>query len=325
MVNFKDVTVKAIKEEGNMGTYEISPLPRGYGHTLANSLRRILLSSLEGAAVTSVRITGVDHEYSTLEGMKEDVVELLLNLKGVRFNSTSSEPQKCTLKVSGQREVSAADIQVAGGVEVVTPDVHLATLTSKSASLDMEIVVERGVGYRPAEEAHRAEIGRIPVDADFSPVKKVSFDVGSARKGQETDLDSVEISVWTDGSVSAQDALLNSAEILQDFAGKVMAALGVPMREVEQRAEESRQVVEAESSEAVENGVSDEVLQWLIEDLPISKRSKTGLLSGGYEKLGDLREATVGDLMKLSGFGNKSLSEIVELLSQYNIELKSEE
>lgn len=321
MIDFKDLTVKVLKEEGNMGEYEISPLPTGYGNTLANSLRRILLSSLEGASVTSVRIAGVDHEYTTLEGVKEDVIELIMNIKGLDFRCMSDDPQICRLNVTGKKDVTGKDVETTGAVEIVNPDSHIATLTAGDSELEVEIVVEKGVGYRPAEET-RAEMGRIPVDADFAPVKLVRFDVTNARKGQSTNLDAVIIAVETNGSISPQDALLNSARILQEFAGKVMAALGVPVREVEELAETARTVEAREEDD--DSGISEEVLAWKIEDLPISKRSKSGLLSGGYDTIGSLREATTTDLLNLSGFGNKSLSEIIDLLGQYGIELKSE-
>ena len=321
MVDFKDLTVKIIKEEGNRGEYEISPLPTGYGNTLANALRRILLSSIEGAAVTSVRVNGVDHEYTTLEGIKEDVIELIMNIKALDFSCMSDEPQVCTLSAKGKKKVTGKDIETTGAVEVVSPDAHIATLTAGDSELEIELVVEKGVGYRAAEET-RTEMGRIPVDADFSPIKLVRPDVTSARKGQSTNLDAVVIEVESNGSIAPIDALLNSARILQEFAGKVMGALGVPVEEVDELAESSRTVEMTEEEE--EAGISEEVLAWKVEDLPISKRSKSGLLSGGYETIGDLRDVSATDLLNLSGFGNKSLSEIIDLLGQYGIELKSE-
>ncbi len=321
MVDFKDLQVKVISEKENTGSYEISPLPRGYGHTLANSLRRILFSSLEGATPTSVKIKGVEHEYTTLPGVKEDVVEIILNVKALKFSMSESKPQTAKLKVTGKKVVTAKDLEVTGSLTVVDPDAHIATLTDASSSIELEITVEKGVGYKPAEDERRSDAGVIPLDADFSPIKKVSFEVTATRKGQETDLDAVQITVITDGSIKPIDALLNSAKILQEFAGKVMAALGVPVTEVEQAAEKAREIEVAE--QAAEESVSDEVLSWKIEDLPISKRSKTGLLSGGYKTIEDLRGVTSVELLNLPGFGNKSLSEVIDLLSQYNIEVRS--
>lgn len=321
MVDFKDIKVKIVSEEGNKAHFEIAPLPRGYGHTLANSLRRVLLSSLEGAAVTSIKVSGVEHEYTTVDGVKEDVVEIILNLKALKFSTTSDEPQVIILEASGEKAVTADDLALPGGVEVSDKKAHIATLTEKKASLSMEIVVEKGVGYRTADETGRSEMGRIPLDADFSPIKNVSFDVASARKGQKTNLDAVIVEIETDGSIKPIDALLQSVKIIQDFAGKVMVALGVPITEVEELAEASR---EADMATSTENqGVDDEVSSWRVEDLPISKRSKSGLLAGGYETVGDLRGLTASDLLSLPGFGNKSLNEVLDLMSQYGIEIEA--
>jgi DNA-directed RNA polymerase subunit alpha len=320
MVDFKDIKVKILEETDNSGIFEISPLPRGYGHTLTNALRRILLSSIQGSAVTSVRIQGVDHEYSTIDGIKEDVVEIILNIKNIKFKSSSDDPQACTIDLKGDRVITAADIKVPGGIEVMNPDQHIATLTTKDAAISMELVVEKGFGYKEASQSERSELGRIPIDADFTPISLVSVNVVSARKGNETDLDGGVIELVTDGSISPSDALLDASKTLQDFSGKVMAALGVPIKEVEESAEAS-QVIEEEIVE--ETGLSDEVSGWKIEDLPISKRSKSGLLAGGYQSIGDLKDLTSSDLLSLPGFGNKSLNEVVELLNQYGIELKA--
>lgn len=320
MEAFKDIKVTIREEDGNTGLYEIAPLPRGYGHTLGNGIRRVLYSSLKGAGVTAVKVKGAKHEYSTVEGVKEDVTAIILNLKQLKFKVASDEAQTCKLNVKGKKVVKASDIELASGVEITTPDVEIATLTDSSSELVIDITVESGVGFRDARNIDRAEVGVIPLDCDFSPIEKVSLNVEQARKGQETDLDSVVIGVVTDGSIAPKDALLESVKILQEFTGKVMVALGVSKKEVEELEEEANKVefVEEESEEV------DEVNDLRIEDLPVSKRSKTGLLSGGYKTLGDLKSVTVDDLLSLSGFGNKSLNEVVELLGQYGINIKNE-
>ncbi|MFA5623085.1 MAG: DNA-directed RNA polymerase subunit alpha [Candidatus Dojkabacteria bacterium] len=320
MEAFKDIKVTVKEEENNFGVYEISPLPRGYGHTLGNALRRILYSSLKGSGITSIKIKGVKHEYSTLPGVKEDVTSIILNLKQVKFRVDSEDIKRCRLVAKGKKVVKASDIEVEAGVTVATPDVVIANLTDASAELIIDMVVESGIGYRDARYTDREEVGIIPLDCDFTPVEKVSLTVDQARKGQETDLDSVVIRLETDGSIAPKDALLESSRILQEFAGKVMIAMGVSKKEVEERVEEINQV------EIVEEEVEehDEVNDLRIEDLPISKRSKTGLLSGEYKTLGDLKGVTVDDLLSLSGFGNKSLNEVVELLSQYGINIRNE-
>lgn len=319
-MHFKDITVKIKEEQGNSGTYEISPLPRGYGYTLANSLRRILLSSLEGGAITEVNISGIDHEYSTLPGMREDVLEVLLNLKTIKFKVANEEAQICKISFKGEGVVKASDIELSGAVEVMNPDVVIANLTDSSAKLEMELKVEKGVGYLEASKDKRMEKGRIQLDADFSPVQSVTYEVLQARKGQQMNLDAVFMTIATDGSISPRDTLLQASEILQDFAGKVMASLGVPINEVEEKALAARTV---EVSETKEDAVSDEMSAWKVEDLPLSKRSKTGLLAGGYKTVGDLKEVSRNDLLSLPGFGNKSFNEVFELLKQYNIEVKN--
>ena len=320
MEAFKDIKVTIKAEEGNTGLYEISPLPRGYGHTLGNALRRILYSSLRGSGITSIKVKGAKHEYSTIEGVKEDLTTIILNLKQVKFRVDSEDAKTCKISPKGKGVVKASDIEVEAGVVIATPDIVIAHLTDESAVLEIELTVESGIGYRDARNTDREEVGIIPMDCDFTPIEKVSMSVEQARKGQETDLDAVLIQVETDGSITPKDALLESAKILQEFSGKVMIAMGISKKEVEERVEEINQV------EVVEEVAEeyDEVSDLRIEELPISKRSKTGLLSGGYKTLGDLKSVTVDDLLSLSGFGNKSLNEVVELLNQYGINIKSE-
>ncbi len=320
MEAFKDIKVTIKQEEGNSGLYEISPLPRGYGHTLGNALRRILYSSLRGSGITSIKVKGAKHEYATVPGVKEDVTTMILNLKQVKFRVDSEDVKNCKISAKGKGVVKASDIVLDAGVEVSTPDIVIANLTDASAELVIDLTVESGVGYRDARNTDREEVGIIPLDCDFTPIEKVSLSVEQARKGQETDLDSVVLQVETDGSIAPKDALLESAKILQEFSGKVMIAMGVSKKEVDERVEEINtvEVVEETKEEY------DEANELRIEDLPISKRSKTGLLSGGYKTLGDLKSVTVDDLLSLSGFGNKSLNEVVELLNQYGINIKSE-
>lgn len=319
-MDFKDITVKIKEEKNNSGVYELSPLPRGYGNTLANSLRRVLLSSLPGGGITQVKIAGIDHEYSTLPGIKEDVLEILMNLKTLNFKMETEEPQICKLNYKGEGEVKGSDIKLTGGIEVMNADQVIATLTDKSSTLDIELQIERGVGYKEVKKDERKEKGVIQLDADFSPVLNVTYEVLQARKGQQMNLDSVFFTITTDGSITPVDALLKASEILQDFAGKVMIALGVPIDEVEQKAQEAR-TAEPKEEEA-DSG--DELDNWKIEDLQLSKRSKTGLLSGGYKTIGDLRGVTRAELLGLPGFGNKSFNEIYELLKEYNIEIDGE-
>ncbi len=320
MEAFKDIKVTIKEEKDNYGLFEISPLPRGYGNTLGNALRRILYSSLKGTGITGVMIKGVDHEYSTLDGVKETIIDILMNLKEVKFATKSDEIATCKISVKGKKNVTANDIQTSGDLEVVNKDLHIATLTDASSNLEMEITVESGVGYKMIEPSGRKEVGVLPLDCDFTPIERVSLSVEQARKGQETDLDAVVIGVTTDGSIAPKDALLESAKILQEFSGKVMIAMGMAKKEVEEIQE---QVNTPEAEEVIVEGERDEVAEWKVEELPISKRSKTGLLAGGFKTVADLKNTTATDLLNLPGFGNKSLNEIIELLNEYGININS--
>lgn len=320
MEAFKDIKVVIKEENENYGMFEISPLPRGYGHTLGNALRRILYSSLKGTGITSVKVKGVDHEYSTLDGVKDNVVDIIMNLKQIKFKTGVDEKFTCKISAKGKKVVTAGDIEVSGDLEVVNKDLVLATLTDAGSKLEIELTVESGVGYRDVKNAERKEVGLIPLDCDFTPIEKISLSVEQARKGQETDLDAVLIGVTTDGSITAKDALVESSKILQEFAGKVMIAMGMSQKEVVELAEEANKA-EVVAETASED--SDEIGSWKVEDLPISKRSKTGLLAGGYKTIADLRNTTATDLLNLPGFGNKSLNEVIELLNQYGVNIKN--
>src|SRR3990167_4573166 len=208
--------VKILKKEGSRATFEISPLMPGYGATIANPLRRVLLSSLEGAAVTSIKIKGVDHEFTTVPGVLEDVIQIILNVKRIRFRSHSEEPVKVSLRVKGEKEVTAADIKATSDVEVINPDQHIATLTDKKADFEMELDIEKGVGYVPVEQRQKDKlaIGMIAIDAIFSPVRMVNFTVENIRIGQRIDFNKINIDIETDGSIEPEEALKRASEIL---------------------------------------------------------------------------------------------------------------
>jgi DNA-directed RNA polymerase subunit alpha len=207
---------KIIKKEKNTAIFEIEALYPGYGVTIGNALRRVLLSSLEGAAVTEMKIKGVSHEFSTIPGVLEDVVTIMLNLKQLRFKMIGNEAQRATLKVKGEKEVKGADFELPAQLELVNPDCHIATLTSKTAKLEMEILVEKGVGYLPRERKRKEklEIGVIPVDAIFTPVKRVAMRTENMRVGERTDFDKLFLEIETDGTVTPEEAFLKACEIL---------------------------------------------------------------------------------------------------------------
>jgi DNA-directed RNA polymerase subunit alpha len=223
-INFiESIRVKKVSESNTEGVFEIEGLYKGYGIVLGNSLRRVLLSSIPGAAITQVKIKGVSHEFSTLPGVVEDIVEIALNLKRVRFQIHTDEPQVLTLKVKGEKKVTADDIAANSNVTLVTPEAHVATLTDKKAELDMEITVEGGLGYAPIEErkSEKLAVGVIALDAIFSPITKVNFSVESMRVGERADYNRVILSIGTDGSIMPSAAVKRAGEILRDHFTKV--------------------------------------------------------------------------------------------------------
>ncbi len=231
------VSIKTVSEKGNVGVFHVEGLYSGFGMTLGNALRRVLLSSLPGAAITQFKVKGVDHEFSTLPGMVEDVVEFSLNLKKVRFYFTADEPQTMKLHCKGEGAVTAADIEENAFVKVLNKDLHLATLTKKGAELDVEIVVEKGLGYVVAEsrKMERLSVGTIVIDSIFSPVVKVSFEVENMRVGERTDFNRLKLDIETDGSISPSEALHKSANVLKDHFEKVTALEVIPAAAPEEK------------------------------------------------------------------------------------------
>jgi DNA-directed RNA polymerase subunit alpha len=217
------VEIKKVNEENTLGVFYIEGLYTGYGITIGHALRRVLLSSIPGAAITQIKIKGVNHEFSALPGMMEDIIQFTLNLKKVRFHFLADEPQTITLKVKGEKDVTAADIETTPFVQVVNTDLHLATLTKKTADLDMELTIEKGLGYVPAEarQAERLLVGTIMLDAIFSPVENVSVMVENMRVGQRTDFNRLKIEIQTDGSITPSEALHKSISILRDHFDKI--------------------------------------------------------------------------------------------------------
>ncbi|KKU91173.1 MAG: DNA-directed RNA polymerase subunit alpha [Candidatus Jorgensenbacteria bacterium GW2011_GWA1_48_11] len=221
----ESVSIKKISEEGNVGIFHIEGLYTGYGTTMGNALRRVLLSSLPGAAITQIKIKGVDHEFSTLPGMVEDIVALTLNLKKVRFHFFVDEPQVLKLQAKGEKEVTASDIGSTAMVKVVNGDIHIASLTKKNAELDMELTVEKGLGYVPSEarRLERLPVGTVVLDAIFSPIQRVEFNIENMRVGERTDYNRLKMEIETDGSISPSEALHKTANILRDHFEKVSA------------------------------------------------------------------------------------------------------
>ncbi len=311
---------KIINEQGVSGTYEIDGLYPGYGHTLGNSLRRIVLSSLPGAAVTKVKIKGAEHEFSTIDGVKEDVINILLALKKLRVRISGDEAVILTLKVKGVKEVTAKDIEAPGQVEILNSDLHIASLTDKSAELDMEITVEKGLGYVSKEiiQKERVEIGAITLDAAFTPIRKANYEVENMRVGDRTDFNRLRMTIETDGTITPREALEQSITLM---IHQLKAIVGfVEKEEVKASTEESD-----EKSEAPEGSLRDidaDLLKTRIDSLGFSARTAKALTNGNVRTLGGLARKKESDIMDIDGLGAKGIQEIKKLLAQHGITLK---
>jgi DNA-directed RNA polymerase subunit alpha len=290
----------------NRSQFIVEPLEPGFGYTLGNTLRRTLLSRIPGAAITSVRMEGVQHEFSTISGVVEDVIDIILNLKGVVLQVEAEETQTVYLSAKGKGEVTAGDLKVPAGVEVVNTDHHIATL-SASGRLEMEMTVDRGVGYRSAEKNMKGEIiGIMPIDSVFSPVRKVSYVVESTQVGQQTNFDLLTIDVETDGSISPQEAVSSAGKTLGELMGlfaEVGEGIGLELGDI----------ITAES------GSPD--LDLPIEALDLSERPRNCLRRAQVETVGELVEKTEEELLNITNFGQKSLEEVAAKLDELGLSL----
>ncbi|HEY4511841.1 MAG TPA: DNA-directed RNA polymerase subunit alpha [Candidatus Paceibacterota bacterium] len=310
---------KIIQEEGFSGTYEIDGLYPGYGHTLGNSLRRIILSSLPGAAITRVKIDGVSHEFSTINGVKEDVITLLLNLKRIRIKLLTDEPQTMNLKVKGIKEVTAADIEAPGQVEILNPDQSIAHLTDKSADLNIEISVEKGLGYVSKEilQKDRVDIGTITLDAIFTPIRRVNYEVENMRVGDRTDFNRLKIFIETDGTILPQEALTSAITIM---IGQLKAIVGFKEEEPEAEAAESEGDEKEDGSSKKELDV--EFLKTRTDSIGLSARTVKALANANIRTVGGLARKKEADILEIDGLGPKGIQEIKKSLSNFGISLK---
>ncbi len=296
--------VKVVLETENFAKFIIEPLEGGLGHTLGNSLRRMLLSGLEGAAITEVKIEGASHQFSTIEGVSEDVIEILLNLKKIRIKIFSEKGVKLILKVSGKRKVLAKDLEVVGDGEIVNLNAPIATLNSASAKLNMEMTVEKGKGYSPIEERKISEIGIIAVDAIFSPVIDVNYSVEETRVGRRTDLDRLVLDIKTDGTTTPKDALFLSAKILSAAFKQVYE----PEAEVEEL--------------STAPAIADEVLKMSVEEIDLPVRITNALRAIDINSVEDLINTPRATLLKAKNLGVKSIGFVEEQLSERGLALK---
>ena len=314
---------KVISEEGESGVFEIEGLYPGYGHTLGNSLRRIVLSSLPGVAITSVKILGANHEFTVLEGVKEDVVTILLNLKRIRMRFTTDEPQTLYLKAKGlstlteEKVIRASDLEVPGQVEILTPDAVIATIVGKNTLLDMEIKAEKGLGFMPKEmiEKSRVDIGTIALDGIFTPIRRASYEVENMRVGDRTDFNKLRMTIETDGTISPSRALSASIEIM---INQLKAIVG--FKEDEPVIEEKS--VRENRGSSTRLSVDPEMLKTRIESLDISPRAKSALSLANIRTVGGLARKKEKDLLEIEGLGAKGIQEIKKALGEFGIILK---
>jgi len=324
MLDFQVPRITAETVEENRGSFTIEPLDRGFGYTFGNSLRRVLLSSLAGAAVTSVRIEGVAHEFSTIKGVKEDVTDIVLNLKGIvcRMHSDATEIE-APLVATGPGDIAAADIDLPAGVEILNPTAPIATLEKKT-KLEVYLTIGRGRGYRPAEENKSDDqpIGVIPIDSIFSPVRRVAYAVEQARVGQRTDYDKLTLDIETDGSLEPQAALRAAAEILMSHLAIFTDAEITPLGGGGAGALEPAAGATANTNAAPgarPGTVHDDIL---IEELELGVRSYNCLKRAGIQTVGELIAKTENELAAIPNFGKKSIDEVVETLNARGLDLR---
>ncbi|MBT0654481.1 DNA-directed RNA polymerase subunit alpha [Geomobilimonas luticola] len=309
LIRPKKLQVEADSLTNTYGKFYAEPFERGFGTTLGNSLRRVLLSSLQGAAITSVKVKGVLHEFSAIPGVTEDVTDIILNLKSVRFKMHGQEPRTIRVIHKGEGIITAGDIITDSNVEVLNADHHIATC-SKDANLEMEMVVKMGRGYVPADRNRdeKASVGTIPIDSIFSPIQKVNFTVTNARVGQITDYDKLTLEIWTDGSVKPEDAVAYSAKILKE-----QLTIFINFDEESEPSEEGEPLEEREKF--------NENLYRSVDELELSVRSANCLKNAGIKLIGELVSRSEAEMLKTQNFGRKSLNEIKDILADMGLTL----
>jgi len=310
-----------VKEDDNKGVYEIEGLYPGYGHTLGNSLRRIILSSLPGFAITAVKIEGVSHEFSTIDGVKEDVIAIILNLKKIRFRVEGDDPQTISLNISGPQKVTAGDIKTPGGIEVVNKDLYLMELTDK-VDVKIDLNLEKGLGYLAKEvlQKDKVDIGMIALDAIFTPIRRVSYEVEHMRVGNRTDYNRLRIAIETNGDVSPREALEKSITIMINQLKAIIGFKEELSEEIEDKSDEEVEIEEV--GEEPEPTEGEDISKTRIEDLNLSARTSKALAGASIRTVGGLMRKSEDDLLALEGLGEKGIQEIKRALSNYGIVLK---
>lgn len=299
---------KVIHKSKSLAVFEVQGLYPGYGVTIGNALRRVLLSSLEGAAVTEVKIKGVSHEFSTISGIMEDVVMIMLNLKNLRFRINDGNSQKLELMVKGEKKVKGADFKLPPQIELANPELEIATITDKKTTLEMEITIEKGTGYEPRDQRKikKPEIGAIALDAIFTPVKNVSFNVENMRVGERTDFDKLFLEIETDGTITPEEAFYQACEILIKHFSLIF---------------EGKAPVMTKTIEPKEESDSTKIN---VEDLKLSTRTLNALTQNSIKTVGGILKKSEKALLELDGMGDKTITEIKKKLKRLGLELKSE-
>jgi DNA-directed RNA polymerase subunit alpha len=309
---------KIISEEGTKGVYEIDGLYPGYGHTLGNSLRRIILSSLPGAAVTQLKVNGVSHEFSTIKGVKEDVINVILNVKKIRLKLNSDEPQVLKIKSKGVKSITAGDIEAPSQVEIMNKKQHIMDVTDKNVDIDVELTVEKGLGYVPKEVVHkeRVEVGTISLDAIFTPIRRVNYEVENMRVGDRTDFNRLRLTIETDGTISPKESLEKSIETM---IHQLKSIVGFKEEiEIEEVVEEKVE----EKEEKEDNSDMEDFLKTRVETLDLSQRTINALDAANIRTVGGLARKKEEDILDLEGLGSKGLQEIKKVLGSHGILLK---
>ena len=303
-ISFK---VKEMALAPDFGEFVIEPLEPGYGHTIGNALRRVLYTSIQGAAVTSVRITGVKHKFSTLPGLKENIVDLLLNIKELNLRlSDSKETATVKLNVKGARKITAADLELSDGVEIVDKEQYIGSISGEKAKLEMELTVEKGFGFSLAEERKASALGVMTTDSVFTPVRRVTYEVSATRVGRRTDLDKLTVKIWTNGTVDPKEALLHAAKLLSAYFMQIF---------------EPKEVAVANDTPASSSAVPQNLLNMTIDELDLPTRIYNSLRNGGIETIEQLLLTPRKELVSMRNMGGKSISVIEEKLGEKGITL----
>ena len=303
MLDLSQIELQTEKETADFGKFIIEPLDQGYGHTIGTSIRRVLLTSLQAAAITQVKISGVRHQFSSMPGITEDIVEFILNLKKVRLKISSDKPVRLTLDVKGPKVVKAGDIQTSAGVEIINGDLVLAHLADAKARLTVHLIAENGSGYSLADERKTGEIGVIPIDANFSPITHVNYKVEATRVGRLTNYDKLTLEITTDGTIKPQEALKQAAKILVDHFMTI----------------HQPQTAAKKQKEAPSSTVSDEVIKTSLEELDLPVRLTNSLKSGKIETIGDFLHVDRRELLKMKNMGPKSIALVDEKLREKGV------